>query len=100
MKNQRNLSRTEVSTATWSPVTRAGISGEQTGLFAQESLGDNPMVAFTDGGCMPHPGHGGAAYILKDSAGRQIEARGFYLGENTTNNIGEFVAVRGCPVGS
>ena len=51
------------------------------------------LVAFTDGACEPNPGHGAAAYILRDSAGGQLEARGFYLGDNTTNNVAEFEGV-------
>jgi ribonuclease HI len=51
------------------------------------------LVAFTDGGCEPNPGHGGAAYILRDANGAQISARGYYLGDHSTNNISKLAAV-------
>jgi ribonuclease HI len=54
---------------------------------------ESPMIAHTDGAAEPNPGHGGCAYILRDAAGRQIEARGFYLGGDCSNNVGEYMGV-------
>ncbi len=48
---------------------------------------------FTDGGSRGNPGSAGAAFILKDTNGRRILARGLFLGQ-TTNNVAEYTAVK------
>lgn len=42
-----------------------------------------------DGGSRGNPGPGAIGYVLSDSAGREIEARGEYLGV-CTNNVAEY----------
>jgi len=45
-----------------------------------------------DGGARGNPGPGALAYVLLDPAGREVEARGEYLGE-VTNNVAEYRAL-------
>ena len=42
-----------------------------------------------DGGARGNPGPGACAYVLADASGREIEARGTFLGE-VTNNVAEY----------
>lgn len=46
-------------------------------------------VVRCDGGSRGNPGPGAAAYALFDPTGREIEARGEYLG-SVTNNVAEY----------
>jgi phosphoribosylglycinamide formyltransferase-1 len=50
------------------------------------------VIIYTDGGSRSNPGPAASAYIIKDSTGRNIEAKGFFLGE-ATNNFAEYTAV-------
>jgi len=51
---------------------------------------EKPMVVFVDGAAEPtNPGPMGAAYVLQDAAGSQVEARGYFLGHGT-NNVAEY----------
>ena len=52
----------------------------------------NDFLAWTDGGCEPNPGKGGWGYVLKDSSGKEIEAK---CGGDaqTTNNRMEMTAI-------
>jgi phosphoribosylglycinamide formyltransferase-1 len=50
------------------------------------------IIAYTDGGSRGNPGPAAAGFILTDSIGTQLEAKGFFIGR-TTNNIAEYTAV-------
>ena len=50
------------------------------------------VTIYTDGGSEGNPGPAAAGFVLADTAGTQLEARAFYLGE-TTNNIAEYTAI-------
>ncbi len=50
------------------------------------------VIIHTDGASRGNPGPAAAAYIIRDSSGKVLEKRGFYLGE-TTNNIAEYTAL-------
>ena len=45
-----------------------------------------------DGGSRGNPGPGASAFVLVDPAGREVEARGDYLGA-VTNNVAEYRAL-------
>ena len=45
-----------------------------------------------DGGSRGNPGPAAGAFVLTDPAGREVEARGEYLG-TTTNNVAEYRAL-------
>ena len=45
-----------------------------------------------DGGARGNPGPGAAAFVLSDPTGREVEARGDYLG-SVTNNVAEYRAL-------
>lgn len=47
---------------------------------------------FTDGGSRGNPGPAGAGFVIKDDSGRQIIAKGVFLG-NTTNNVAEYAGL-------
>src|SRR5262245_23881620 len=54
-----------------------------------------PSHAWTlrcDGGSRGNPGPGASAYVLSDERGREVEARGEYLG-GCTNNVAEYRAL-------
>jgi ribonuclease HI len=48
-----------------------------------------PWVVRCDGGARGNPGPGAAAFALFDPDGREVEARGEYLGA-VTNNVAEY----------
>jgi len=51
------------------------------------------LIGFCDGAAEPtNPGPMGAGYVLLNEGGRQLEAKGFYLGHGT-NNFAEYTAV-------
>lgn len=50
------------------------------------------LMIRTDGGSRGNPGPAAAAFVLSNSAGRQIEARAFFLGR-TTNNVAEYTGL-------
>ena len=50
------------------------------------------IVIHTDGGSRGNPGPGAAAFVLTDAAGKDIDARGFFLGR-TTNNVAEYTGI-------
>ncbi len=63
-------------------------------LFDQ-SPGDRPMTANVDGGCSHNPGGAVAAgFVLRDASGAQVAARGYFVAEHGTSNMGELFAVR------
>lgn len=51
--------------------------------------GAGPWGLWCDGGARGNPGPGAMAYVLVDPAGREIEARGEWLGD-VTNNVAEY----------
>lgn len=50
------------------------------------------LIIYTDGGSRNNPGPAALGYVIFDHQGRQIEARGQFLGE-TTNNVAEYRAM-------
>lgn len=50
------------------------------------------IVAYIDGASRGNPGPAAAGFILSDSAGKQIQAKAFFLGQ-TTNNVAEYTAI-------
>jgi len=50
------------------------------------------LIVYTDGASRGNPGPAAAGFVLKDSAGAQLQTRAFFLGQ-TTNNIAEYTAV-------
>lgn len=50
------------------------------------------LKIFTDGASRGNPGPAAAGYVLADSANREIEAKGIYLGQ-ATNNIAEYTGL-------
>jgi phosphoribosylglycinamide formyltransferase-1 len=52
------------------------------------------LTIYTDGASRGNPGPAAAAFVLADSHGRELEARGMYLGE-TTNNVAEYMGLAG-----
>jgi phosphoribosylglycinamide formyltransferase-1 len=50
------------------------------------------IIAFIDGGSRGNPGPAAAAFMLKDSSGKQLEAKAFFLGR-ATNNVAEYTAL-------
>ena len=51
----------------------------------------NEITIYTDGGSRGNPGPAAAAFVLFDSAGRQLQGKAFFLG-HATNNIAEYTA--------
>jgi len=49
------------------------------------------ITIYTDGGSRGNPGPAAAAFVLIDSAGRQLQAKAFFIGQ-ATNNIAEYTA--------
>ncbi len=49
------------------------------------------VIAHTDGGSRGNPGPAGAGFVLTDSSGAWLQAKGFFLGE-ATNNVAEYAA--------
>jgi len=47
---------------------------------------------YVDGGSRGNPGPAACAFVLKDSGGRVIEKKGFFLGK-TTNNVAEYTGL-------
>src|SRR5512141_3300266 len=52
----------------------------------------HPWRLRCDGGSRGNPGPAASAYVLSDPAGREVEARGEYLG-TATNNVAEYRAL-------
>ncbi|MEW6429335.1 MAG: ribonuclease HI family protein [Thermodesulfobacteriota bacterium] len=50
------------------------------------------LVLSTDGASRGNPGEAGAGMVIEDSAGRELFARGEYLGR-CTNNVAEYTAL-------
>jgi len=50
------------------------------------------IIIHTDGGSRGNPGPAAAAFILTDSAGNELDAKGFFLGQ-TTNNVAEYTGI-------
>src|SRR5512142_877311 len=50
---------------------------------------DGAWTLRCDGGARGNPGPGALGYVLSDPAGREVEARGEYLGV-CTNNVAEY----------
>ena len=50
------------------------------------------LKIYTDGGARGNPGPGALGYVLLDPEGREVEARGEYLGR-VTNNVAEYRAL-------
>jgi len=50
------------------------------------------IIIHTDGGSRGNPGPAAAAFVLTDSAGTKLDAKGFFLGQ-TTNNVAEYTAI-------
>ncbi|MHC4762886.1 MAG: hypothetical protein ACYS71_05880 [Planctomycetota bacterium] len=44
------------------------------------------IIIYTDGGSRGNPGPSAAAFVLTDSDGKHLDAKGLFLG-NATNNI-------------
>ena len=51
-----------------------------------------PWMLCCDGGSRGNPGPGAAGYVLDDPSGREVEARGEFLG-TVTNNVAEYRAL-------
>ena len=52
-------------------------------------LESRKVTIYTDGGSRGNPGPSAAGFVLTDSSGKQLCAKGLYLGE-TTNNVAEY----------
>jgi formyltetrahydrofolate-dependent phosphoribosylglycinamide formyltransferase len=50
------------------------------------------LIAYTDGASRGNPGPAAAGFVLCDSAGTQLQARAFFIGQ-ATNNVAEYTAV-------
>jgi len=50
------------------------------------------IIIYTDGGSRANPGPAAAAFILLDENKNQLQARAFFLG-NQTNNVAEYTAI-------
>jgi len=50
------------------------------------------IVAYIDGASRGNPGPAAAGFILIDSAGKQLQAKAFFLGQ-ATNNVAEYTAI-------
>ncbi len=50
------------------------------------------IIVHTDGGSRGNPGPAAAGFVLTDSVGNKLDAKGFYLGP-TTNNVAEYTGV-------
>ena len=50
------------------------------------------IIAYTDGASRGNPGPAAAGFVLKNSAGAQLQTRAFFLGQ-ATNNVAEYTAV-------
>jgi formyltetrahydrofolate-dependent phosphoribosylglycinamide formyltransferase len=50
------------------------------------------IIAHIDGGSRGNPGPAAAGFTLKDSAGTQLQAKGFFLGR-ATNNVAEYTSL-------
>lgn len=70
---------------------------------------ERPVLAYTDGSCIPNPGHGGWAFVYVPEAGdaapdEDITSHFGVGGENTTNSRMELQAaleaIKGIPEGS
>ena len=58
-----------------------------------DNANEKHMVVYCDGAAEPtNPGPMGAGYVLQDADGKQIEARGYYLGHGS-NNVAEYMGV-------
>ncbi|MHC4114434.1 MAG: phosphoribosylglycinamide formyltransferase [Planctomycetota bacterium] len=50
------------------------------------------IIIYTDGGSRGNPGPSAAAFVLTDSDGKHLDAKGLFLG-NATNNIAEYTGI-------
>jgi len=50
------------------------------------------IIAYIDGGSRGNPGPAAAAFVLNDTSGRQLQAKGFVLGR-ATNNVAEYTGL-------
>jgi len=50
------------------------------------------IIIYTDGGSRGNPGPSAAGFVLTDKDGKQIEAKGLFLGEST-NNLAEYTGL-------
>jgi len=50
------------------------------------------IIAYIDGGSRGNPGPAAAAFVLNDTSGKQLQAKGFVLGR-TTNNVAEYTGL-------
>jgi len=50
------------------------------------------IIAYTDGGSRGNPGPAAAGFVLTDSDGSQLQAKGLFLG-GATNNVAEYTAL-------
>jgi phosphoribosylglycinamide formyltransferase 1 len=62
------------------------------GIKARGDTLAKSIIAHIDGGSRGNPGPAAAAFVLADLKGRQLQARGFFLGE-ATNNVAEYTAM-------
>jgi phosphoribosylglycinamide formyltransferase 1 len=66
-------------------ITRKKIKNSKLKIVADE------ITIYTDGGSRGNPGPAAAAFVLFDSAGRQLQGKAFFLGQ-ATNNVAEYTA--------
>jgi len=52
----------------------------------------NEIIAYIDGGSRGNPGPAAAGFTLTDSAGTQLQAKAFFLGQ-ATNNVAEYTSL-------
>ncbi len=52
----------------------------------------NEIIAYIDGGSRGNPGPAAAGFTLADSAGTQLQAKAFFLGQ-ATNNVAEYTSL-------
>jgi len=50
------------------------------------------IIAYIDGGSRGNPGPAAASYVLNKASGAQLEAKAFFLGQNT-NNVAEYISL-------
>ncbi|GAG26253.1 unnamed protein product, partial [marine sediment metagenome] len=50
------------------------------------------IIIHTDGGSRGNPGPAAAGFVLTDSVGSKLDAKGFYLGP-ATNNVAEYTGI-------
>ena len=50
------------------------------------------IIVYIDGGSRGNPGPAASAFVLQDKAGKQLQAKGFFLGR-ATNNVAEYTSL-------